>query len=248
MEDACWHISIKMKHLISEKILIPEGISCQFHSKILKPQDLHLRNLPILVREKANSNLDGFKTEGFDSAQNSANFDMLKEPENTPRTSVQGFLTCSNNKVSLEEELNLPNIEVKVSSDSVILECKKGNKNDYKKIKSAIANINNLFSGLNEKFVYKLEACNVHFPMTLKTESKKLTINNFLGEKTSRVAVILPNVDVEVKGTQITVSSNDRDAAGQTAANMEKATKVKARDRRIYQDGIFITSKPGRKI
>ena len=180
-----------MKHSISEKILIPEGTSCQYNSGILK---------------------------------------------------------CSNNKNSLERKLNLPSIDVQISNGSIIFECKKGNKNEYKKIKSAIAHINNLFLGLNEKFVYKMEACNVHFPMTLKTESKKLTINNFLGEKTSRVAVILPNVDVEVKGTQITVSSNDRDAAGQTAANMEKATKVKARDRRIYQDGIFITSKPGRKI
>jgi len=43
---------------------------------------LHLRNLPTSIRKKANSNLDGFKTEGFDSAQNSANFDMLREPEN----------------------------------------------------------------------------------------------------------------------------------------------------------------------
>ena len=44
--------------------------------KILRPQDLHLRNLPTLVCEKANSNLDG-----------------AQEPENTPRTSVRGFLT-----------------------------------------------------------------------------------------------------------------------------------------------------------
>ncbi len=63
-----------------------------------------------------------------------------------------------------------------------------------------------------------------------------------------QVARIMPNSKVEIKGTDITVTSNDIEMAGQTAANLEKATKVKGRDRRIFQDGIFITEKNGRKI
>ena len=104
-----------------------------------------------------------------------------------------------------------------------------------------------MFKGINEKFAYKLEACNVHFPMTLKIEGNKLAINNFLGEKTPRHAEILPNVDVDIKGQVITLTSHDKEAAGQTAANFEKATKVRNRDRRIFQDGIYITQKPGDK-
>ena len=45
-----------------------------------------------------------------------------------------------------------------------------------------------MFSGLQNKFVYKLEACNVHFPMTIKIEQGFLIINNFLGEKIPRKA------------------------------------------------------------
>jgi large subunit ribosomal protein L6 len=80
--------------------------------------------------------------------------------------------------------------------------------------------------------------------MTLKVEGSKLAINNFLGEKKPRFAEILPNVNVDIKGQNITVSSPDKEAAGQTAANFEKATKVKNRDRRIFQDGIYIVEKP----
>ena len=84
--------------------------------------------------------------------------------------------------------------------------------------------------------------------MTLKIKNNELIINNFLGEKVPRKATIFPNVEVEIKGNIIKVSSIDKEAAGHTAANMEKATKVKKRDRRIFQDGIFITKKEkGRK-
>ena len=137
---------------------------------------------------------------------------------------------------------------MKIQGSEIALECKKGNKNHYKKIKSNVTHIKNLFLGLQEKFVYHLEAVNVHFPMTIKVEGNKVTIGNFLGEKVPRHATILPNVDVEIKGQKITVSSHNRDAAGQTAANLEKAARLKGRDRRIFQDGIFITEKPGRKI
>ncbi len=58
----------------------------------------------------------------------------------------------------------------------------------------------------------------------------------------------LPEAKVDIKGTSITVSSSNIEAAGQTAANLEKATRLTGRDRRIFQDGIFITEKPGRKI
>jgi hypothetical protein len=51
--------------------------------------------------------------------------------------------------------------------------------------------------------------------MTLKVEKGKLLINNFLGEKKPRTAIIKPNVNVEVKGQEVFVSSHDKDLAGQ---------------------------------
>jgi large subunit ribosomal protein L6 len=84
--------------------------------------------------------------------------------------------------------------------------------------------------------------------MTLKLEKNKLLINNFLGEKNPRVANILSGVDVDIKGQNITISSHDKTSAGQTAANIEKATKIRLRDRRIFQDGIYLIERAGRVI
>jgi large subunit ribosomal protein L6 len=115
-------------------------------------------------------------------------------------------------------------------------------------IGTIVAHLNNLMKGTKENFVYQLEICNVHFPMTLKVEGDLVKIKSFLGEKIERKARILPNAKVEIKGNKIEVSSYDIEAAGQTAANLEQATKIRNRDRRIFQDGIFITETPKGKI
>lgn len=170
----------------------------------------------------------------------------LKIPEGVTCTYENKIIKCKKDQVELEKHIHVPTLELKISDKEVIIECKKGNKLDYKKMMTFNAHIKNIFHGLAEKFVYKLEACNVHFPMALKIEGDKLTINNFLGEKVPRHATILPNVEVKIQGQQITVESHDKESAGQTAANLEQATKINNRDRRIFQDGIFITAKPTR--
>jgi len=109
------------------------------------------------------------------------------------------------------------------------------------------AHLRNMVRGLDEGFEYRLKAVFSHFPMTLKVEGNKFTITNMLGEKVPRIAK-LPwspsEVEVRIENkTDILVSGPDREKVGQTAANIEKACKVKKRDPRVFQDGVYITSK-----
>ncbi len=154
-------------------------------------------------------------------------------------------ITCKKDALEIKKKIHLPGGKIKKEDTKLIFQIAEGNKNDWTKLRSTVAHMKNVFLGLEKPFVYALETCNVHFPMTLKADSTKLTINNFLGEKIPRIAHINPEVKVEIQGSKITVTSHDREAAGQTAANIEKATKVRNRDRRIFQDGIFIVKKPG---
>ena len=75
-----------------------------------------------------------------------------------------------------------------------------------------------------------------------------LIVKNFFGEKIPRKAKIVPNVKVQVKGDEVTVSGIDIEAVGQTAANIEKCTVIKNRDRRVFQDGIWLVEKSGKKV
>ena len=148
----------------------------------------------------------------------------------------------------VERMISIPGTSFKIDDNKAVFVCEKANKKSIAMINSAVSHVRNMLKGLEEKFVYKLEICHVHFPMTVKAEGDKVVINNFLGEKESREAPILSGVNVEIKGNEVTVSGTDIDKAGQTAANIEQAARVPKKDKRIFQDGIFMTEKPGGKI
>lgn len=110
------------------------------------------------------------------------------------------------------------------------------------------AHINNMIKGVTEGFKYRLKVVYSHFPMTVKVQGDEVVIENFLGEKNPRRAKILPGVTVKVKGSEIEVEGIDKEAVGQTAANIEQATRITKWDRRVFQDGIYIVEKAGKPI
>jgi len=114
---------------------------------------------------------------------------------------------------------------------------------------SIIAHIKNMFHGVTEGYSAELKVIYSHFPATVKIGDRKVLIQNFLGEKTPRISKIVgDDTKVEVKGADILVSGTDIESVGQTAANMEQATKIRKHDRKVFQDGIYITKKPKGKI
>ena len=105
------------------------------------------------------------------------------------------------------------------------------------------SHVKNMCSGIRTEYVYSLLVVFSHFPMNVSVKGAVVEINNFVGEKKARAARIMPGASVSIKGKEIVVKSHNKEAAGQTAANLERATKVRGKDTRIYQDGIFIVSK-----
>jgi len=112
-----------------------------------------------------------------------------------------------------------------------------------KKVKAMLgtieAHIRNMFKGVTEGFTVKLKIVYMHFPFTVKVSGKEISINNFLGEKLPRKTKIIGDCKVEIKGDEITVTGINKENVGQTAANLERTTWIKQRDRRVFQDGIF---------
>ena len=70
-----------------------------------------------------------------------------------------------------------------------------------------------------------------------------MIINNFLGERKSRSARVLPGTKVEIGKDEVVITGMDKENVGQTMANIEQATRVHGFDVRIFQDGIYLIDK-----
>ncbi len=178
------------------------------------------------------------------------NKDLTREIEIPERVSVVGGdgVVVKGRGKELKRSFDVGKIKVVVKDGKIVLSVKGATRRESKMIGTIWAHLKNMIKGVGEGFVYELEICNVHFPMNVKIDGDKIVIKSFLGETTVREARIVGDAKVDIKGNKISVSSSDIEAAGQTAANLEKATRLTGRDRRIFQDGIFITKKPYRKI
>ena len=123
--------------------------------------------------------------------------------------------------------------KLRISSSSI-------RKRDIAMIRTTKAHIVNMIKGVEEGFQYTLKILYAHFPMNVKIEGDKVAIHNFLGEKHPRFAKIFGNTKVTIKGDTITVKGINKEEVGQTSANIEQATRVKKRDTRVFQDGIYL--------
>ncbi|MEK6875302.1 MAG: 50S ribosomal protein L6 [Nanoarchaeota archaeon] len=147
-----------------------------------------------------------------------------------------------------KKEFQIGKAKIEKKDNKIIIECKKSSKKEKRLMNTTIKHIKNMIHGVQEKFEYTLKVCFSHFPMGVEVKENEAIVKNFLGEKISRKVQILPGAEVEIKKDIIIVKSINKEIAGQTAANFEKATIVPRKDRRTFQDGIFITNKAGREM
>ncbi|GAB6102740.1 50S ribosomal protein L6 [Thermococcus atlanticus] len=169
-------------------------------------------------------------------------------PEGVEVTVEGNLVRVKGPKGELERELKYPGVKIFEEDGKVVVFKEFPRRRDIAIARTFKAHIANMIRGVTEGFQYKLKVLYSHFPMTVKVQGDEVLIENFLGEKNPRRAKILPGVTVKVMGQEIIVESIDKEKAGQTAANIEQATKINKWDRRVFQDGIYIVEKAGKPI
>jgi len=110
-------------------------------------------------------------------------------------------------------------------------------------VNTITSHVKNMITGVTEGFTYKLKIVFIHFPMNIQVRGGRVSISNFVGERQARYATILPGVKVSVEGDDIVVTGNDIEMVGQTAANIQEATKIRNKDLRKFLDGIYVYKK-----
>ena len=171
-------------------------------------------------------------------------------PEGASASIDGDVITVSKDGQSLSREFRHHKVEVRAVNGDLEVFVNLPRRSDKAIAGTWAAHLRNMTHGIDEGFEYRLKAVFSHFPMNLKVDGKQMIINNLFGEKVPRVAK-LPwgsgsddEVQVDIKHkTDVIVRGADREKVGQTAANIERACRIKKRDRRVFQDGIYIVSK-----
>lgn len=107
-------------------------------------------------------------------------------------------------------------------------------------LNTARSMVTNAIEGVEAGYEYKLKLVFAHFPVTVRVSGRRVLVENFYGERAPRVADIVGDSKVDVQGEDITVTGVSIRDVGQTAANLEQATKVKRKDQRVFLDGVYI--------
>lgn len=143
----------------------------------------------------------------------------------------------------LSKDFGTDEVTITRQGDEIVLQAVKNNRQHNAVLNALATHMQNLMQGAQGEFEYKMAIVFSHFPMTVTIKGNKVEINNFTGEKRPRVAKIVGQTKVEVNGKDVTVRGSNKDETGQTAANIETATRITGKDRRVYQDGIFVVEK-----
>ena len=168
---------------------------------------------------------------------------VIEMPEGVGITMEGRTLSVKGKLGKARKHFDKVNINLAVEGNKVRISPFSRRKKDNVIVNTVSSLINNMVSGVTKGYTYRLKIVYAHFPISVKTKGNQILVENFVGERSPRVAEILGDCKVTVEGDDIIVKGVSVEDVGQTAANVELATKIRRKDQRVFLDGVYIYQK-----
>ncbi|AKA47797.1 50S ribosomal protein L6 [uncultured archaeon] len=141
-----------------------------------------------------------------------------------------------------EVKRNLPDnyLRISIEGSKIKITMSKKNRRNNGILGTWTSELKSMINGVTSGFEYHMKIDYTHFPMRVSVRGNAVVVENFLGERSARIANIIGNTKVNVKGDRLTIEGIDKREIGETSANIERATKIRRFDPRIFQDGIYL--------
>jgi len=130
-------------------------------------------------------------------------------------------------------------VNININNNKIVLKASGTRKKHYAILNTAKSIIQTLCEGVIDGYTIKMKIVSSHFPITVKTDGKRVLIENFQGEKAHRVTRIWGESKVVSKGEDLIITGHVLTDVTQTAAEIQDGTKVKNKDHRVFLDGIY---------
>ncbi len=177
--------------------------------------------------------------------------ELIKEievPDGVDIAIQEDTVTVKGPRGEVKRRLVYPGIEILKRDRKILVKTQHPKKRQRAMVGTFASHINNMIKGVLEGFEYRMKILYSHFPITVKVSGKEALVENYLGEKIPRRIKIFGDCDVKVKGNEITITGNNVEEVGQTAANIEMLTRAKNKDKRVFQDGIYLVERNGVRV
>lgn len=164
----------------------------------------------------------------------------LDIPEGVTATQEGTVITMKGPKGQVSRNLPDNYLRISIEASRIQITMSKKNRRNWGILGTWVSEIKSMISGVTQGFEYHMKIDYTHFPMRVSVKGNNVVVENFLGERSARAANIIGNTKVNIKGDRLTIEGIDKRDIGETSANIERATRIKRFDPRVFQDGIYL--------
>lgn len=152
-------------------------------------------------------------------------------------------IKVSGPKGALQRTFPEPLANVALDAAELVVNTPVSRKKTRAMVGTIIAHVRNMLTGVTHGYEYTMKIVYSHFPITVSVKGEEVSIKNFIGERGVRTARLIGNVDVKTTEDEVIISGIDIEHVSQSAANIQLATKIRDKDRRVFLDGIYVIRK-----
>ncbi|HII85948.1 TPA: 50S ribosomal protein L6 [Candidatus Bathyarchaeota archaeon] len=143
-------------------------------------------------------------------------------------------------KGNLSRDFSSAPISIDMDEKALRVSAKWPRKKEAALVGTIYSHIQNMVTGVQKGFTYKIKIVFSHFPISAKVQGNSVLIENFTGERRARRAKIRGDIKVTIEAEDILIQGLNIEDVSQTAANIEQATRVRRKDPRVFLDGLYV--------
>jgi len=173
----------------------------------------------------------------------------IELPEDLKITVKDRHVTIEGPKGTLTRNFDPTDVEITKKGKKVDIKAYYINKKRKAATLAVVGYINNMIKGVMQGYTYKSKIVFSHFPLTIEPDNKKkiITIKNLYGgRKHITVPIVGPETTVKVDKDDVIIEGIDKEAVGQTTANMQEACRLRGKrkkDPETFMDGVWLWDK-----
>jgi large subunit ribosomal protein L6 len=167
----------------------------------------------------------------------------IQVPDEVELTLDQAKVTVKGAKGTLTRDFSYAPFPIESKGKTITISAKWPRKKEPALVGTIHSHIQNMITGVQKGFTYKLKIVFSHFPITVKVQGKNVIIENFTGERRGRSVKVQGDVKVTILPDDIIIQGTNLEDVSQTAAKIEQATRVRNKDPRVFLDGLYVFEK-----